>query len=63
MAEQMISLQELALEIGQAWAKALKVYANVTDVLAERLKTEWIDLLNELKAVRTNIKVKKTNKK
>ena len=56
MSSQKVSLQELSSEIGIAWARALRVYANVPNELVEKPKSEWMDLLERLKAVKTNIK-------
>ena len=56
MSGQKISLQELESSVGKGWAKALKVYAKVTDDSVERPKEEWMALLNQLKTVKTNIR-------
>ena len=56
MGNQNVSLQELSGEIGKAWAKALQIHANVKSELEERPKDEWLALLSQLKAKKTNIK-------
>jgi len=49
MSEAKVTFAEIAGEVGEVWAEALRVFSNVQSPIEEKTRFEWEVLIEQLK--------------